>query len=263
MQIQLRDKNMTLGNFGIEIEMYNVDKARLVNQLNQAGIAASVEYYNHNLRNHWKIVSDASIVDGRGRRIASGAELVSPVLNGADGLAQIETVCRVLEAHGAKVRMSCGLHVHHEAVGFDSAALKKVVKVYRRVEKHVDAFMPKSRRDSRCFYAKSIINVDEELLIPGGSSARRYYKVNLQSFLRHGTIEFRHHSGTVEAQKIINWVLFTALVVDKARGRIASDKALKRWVDVKWFLGVTTDRIDDIMKDMVRFYTDRRKHFAE
>ena len=36
----------------------------------------------------------------------------------------------------------------------------------------------------------------------------RYFKLNLQSFCRHRTIEFRQHGGTVSALKISNWVRF-------------------------------------------------------
>jgi hypothetical protein len=258
MQIQLREKTMSLGNFGIEIEMYNVDSSIVAYQLTSAGIPCNVEGYNHTTRGHWKIVGDGSI-SGQG-----ACELVSPVLNGADGLAQIDRVCMVLEANNAKVNRSCGLHVHHDANGFTADSLKKVIKTYARIEKMVDGFMPVSRRGSRSYYAKSVIGIDYDRHIEDGGTegGSRYYKVNCQSFYRHGTVEFRQHSGTVDADKIKNWVLFTALVVEKARGRVASDKVLDRWVDVKWFLNITTDRCDQIIKDMVEFYTARRAHFA-
>lgn len=253
MQIQLREKTMTLGNFGVEIEMYNVNASRVAAALTLNGISCYVEGYNHATRDHWKIVGDGSV------RGFGACELVSPILNGADGLAQIDQVCRVLSENNAKVNRSCGLHVHHDASDFRKDQLHKVVKVYQRVEKHVDSFMPESRRGNNNYYCHSVLSSGEAIAREGVS---RYYKLNLQSFFRHGTIEFRHHSGTVDVDKIKNWVLFTALVVDKARGRVASSSALKRWVDVKWYLGVTTDRIDQIMKDMVEFYTARRAHFA-
>ena len=34
----------------------------------------------------------------------------------------------------------------------------------------------------------------------------RFRKLNLTSFWRHGTVEFRHHQGTVEPQKAEFWV---------------------------------------------------------
>ena len=94
------------------------------------------------------------------------------------------------------------------------------------------------------------------------NSAFRYFKLNCQSFFRHGTIEFRHHSGTTDFAKIKNWILFTAIVIEKARGPVSSEKELKRWVDLKWYLGITTANLSDEVKGMVKFYTDRRRALA-
>lgn len=111
MNIQLREKNFTLGNFGIEIEMYNMNKHYLARKLNQAGIDARVWRYGHECQGFWKIVDDASI------RRSGGCELVSPILNGQAGLDLIDRVCAIIEELGGKVGITCGLHVHHEAVG--------------------------------------------------------------------------------------------------------------------------------------------------
>jgi hypothetical protein len=42
------------------------------------------------------------------------------------------------------------------------------------------------------------------------SAGSRYYKLNLSAINVHGTIEFRQHSGTVNAEKAVNWVKLTA-----------------------------------------------------
>jgi hypothetical protein len=42
----------------------------------------------------------------------------------------------------------------------------------------------------------------------------RYNKVNLCAFLRHGTIEFRQHSGTMNVDKVINWIVFCVNFVE-------------------------------------------------
>lgn len=34
----------------------------------------------------------------------------------------------------------------------------------------------------------------------------RYYKINIEAYWRHKTVEFRHHSGTIEFEKISNWI---------------------------------------------------------
>ena len=40
--------------------------------------------------------------------------------------------------------------------------------------------------------------------------------VNLASYARHGTIEFRQHSGSTNANKICNWITFCVHFVSKA-----------------------------------------------
>ena len=44
--------------------------------------------------------------------------------------------------------------------------------------------------------------------------ANRYFKLNVQAFWRHKTAEFRQHSGTIEFEKIANWVLFTSRLIE-------------------------------------------------
>lgn len=34
----------------------------------------------------------------------------------------------------------------------------------------------------------------------------RYYKVNITSFIRHGTVEFRHHGGSLNTTKVLAWI---------------------------------------------------------
>ena len=65
--------------FGIEIEAYNCEKGVLARELREAGIAVAVEGYNHNTRDHWKLVTDSSL---RGN---DTFELVSPILEGEAG----------------------------------------------------------------------------------------------------------------------------------------------------------------------------------
>jgi hypothetical protein len=50
----------------------------------------------------------------------------------------------------------------------------------------------------------------------------RYHKLNLCAYLRHGTIEFRHHAGTVNPVKIVNWIAFCLNFVETS---ISSDSA--------------------------------------
>ena len=73
--------------FGIEIEAFGVSTYRVQDALRAAGLNAEVEGYNHITRSHWKITSDASI-NGR-----NAFELVSPILQGQNGLRQLKKAC--------------------------------------------------------------------------------------------------------------------------------------------------------------------------
>jgi hypothetical protein len=207
--------------FGIEIEFKTGrDAFEIASALTEAGVYTRWEGYNHTTRAHWKLVSDASVV--------GGLELVSPPLAFDDAsFAQIETVSRVLIGLGAKVDRQCGLHVHHLARDLSIAQIGKVLAVYAKHETWIDAMMPASRRGTTNQYCRTL-NVlgdvartveafvacrsreDVEALL-----GHRYFKVNPAALWRHGTLEFRQHSGTIEAAKIINWVKISRALLEK------------------------------------------------
>lgn len=212
--------------FGVEIEF--VADAHQLSQLlikaRAAGLAIEQEGYNHNTRNHWKIVSDASC----------GWELVSPILKGRQGLEDLEKACQALNAVGVQVNKSCGLHVHHDTNGMNVNQLKNIFIIYAKLEKTFDSLVPASRRDNR--YCRSLIASDYtnrtvEQYIERISSLKnvsqmesflsdRYRKVNFQSYLKYGTVEFRQHAGTTDFTKMYNWILLTQQVVERANGSI-------------------------------------------
>ena len=201
--------------FGVEIEMYNVEKNALATALQNAGIDVSVEGYNHTTRNHWKIVTDGSL-NG-----FNALELVSPVLQGQAGLDELQIVCQVLKQKNAYINRSCGLHVHFDAEHIGLAQTKNVLINYARYENLIDSFMPQSRRAN--YYCKTLrqheAKIDAATSIQNIASRMgcRYFKVNMQSYLRYKTIEFRQHSGTIEFEKISNWVLFLHNLVEYSR----------------------------------------------
>ena len=199
--------------FGIELEIAGISRSLALRALRAAGVNVEDEGYNHTTRNHWKLVPDSSV--------NGGFEVVSPVLRGEAGLEEAMAVAEALADAGAAVNRSCGFHVHFDASGLSVESVKTIVTRYARHEAEIDAVMPLSRRGNanqfcrsmgsvltRAFEAASTI---EEL---AHAQCGRYFKVNLQSFLRHGTIEFRQHSGTVNARKIANWVRFLSDFID-------------------------------------------------
>lgn len=206
--------------FGVEIEVYGATRENIIEKANQLGLSIVSEGYNHTTRNHWKIVSDGSI-NG-----ANGCEIVSPVLSGSEGLEQLRKVCRALNRAGAKVNSSCGLHIHFGVNDFTLDNFKNLVLSYLANEKKIDAFMPNSRRRSNNRFCQSlgaVSNIKSRLRNAESISnivnmfPSRCFKLNVQSFNRHGTIEFRQHSGSTQFSKIKNWILICARMVEFAK----------------------------------------------
>lgn len=220
--------NTFIRKFGVEFEAYNVPKTVLREALNTAGIRCDIEGYNHTTKRHWKIVSDASLTGN------NTFELVSPILKGETGINELKTVCRVLNECGAKVNKSCGTHVHFDAVGFDIETWKRIYLNYFRLENTIDGFMPRSRRENT--YCKALRNITNfESKINGCSNlneiasvfgSSRYFKINPVSYSRHNTCEFRQHSGTIEFEKIGNWIIFLNNLVEYSKVNLVTDKTL-------------------------------------
>ena len=227
--------------FGVEIEFKSpLTREQIAAELSAAGIDAQAEGYNHRTASHWKLVYDASVQNGH--------ELVSPPMAfNAESFAEIETVCRVLAAIGARVDRQCGLHVHHDAAGLSDREIVKAVATYVKYEAHIDQIMPMSRRGQNNSMLKSLyVMGSPKATIQAVNRCKsrqdlvnlyrdRYYKVNVHSLSRHGTLEIRHHSGTIEAAKIVNWVKLTRYMLVWSRQVASVQIRNEDRLDVKHF----------------------------
>jgi biotin operon repressor len=205
--------------FGVEIEFKGLDRTDAERALRNAGINVQIEGYNHDTRSHWKIVSDGSVSDGW--------ELVSPPLSGNAGLEEVRTAANAMVAAGAYVDRECGLHVHVDANDLSAATIVNLTKRYATHENEINKLIPSFRHS--CSWAKSMEPVstmvsDYLRSFPNATTRQvcerqpgRYYKLNLEAYLRHGTVEFRQHSGTCDGTKIANWVVFCVTFVEDSK----------------------------------------------
>jgi len=202
--------------FGAELELYhplNASKQACASAVaRRIGKPVEVQGYNHSTSQHWKVVTDGSLGD-----TVRGCEFVSPVLRGLDGLAELAAVCEALSDYGCTVSRSCGFHVHIGVAAVNGITLqhiKNLVRIYQAYETIIDGMMPPSRRGSDNVYCRSLANAQLAQITAANSVAQlfaavsgsqRYCKLNLGSFARYGTVEFRQHSGTLEARKAVMW----------------------------------------------------------
>jgi len=225
-QIRQREKQMSFENlpgrkFGVEIEFVGLNPQTVAELLTNAGIPCQHEGYNHTTRNRWKVVRDGSIE----YRSDDCGELVSPPLVGREGIDQVRKVLRLIAAGGATVNRSCGLHVHVDANDLSVSQIHNIVARYSTFQAEINRFMPASRRNSRwakpvdSYLLSYISNYSnrsggERLLRSNSVNYDRYYAVNIAAYGRHGTVEFRQHSASVNSGKVARWIAFCLFFVN-------------------------------------------------
>ena len=205
--------------FGIEIEAGDVPTHELESALNRAfaeaglDMTAEQEGYNHITRTHWKITSDASV------EMRNPFEVVSPILQGQNGLDQLKVVCATLNELGARVNVSCGLHVHLNATDLTVGEILSVYNRYADFGSQIDTVVSPSRRGEGARYVSKINKLTGSYKSKQrlANARGKYHKVNLVNVSERGTIEFRQHQGTTDFEKITNWLSFLQSFVEASR----------------------------------------------
>jgi len=176
---------------------------------------------------------------------------------------------RAVKEIGATTSRSCGIHIHHGVHDFTAKELANIAEIYRNNEEVIDGLVAPSRRANDQYYCRSMDNGVEyhaaaserpfqRLEIPWHPSRSRqsilsrrneahpsdtlkteligklapygrYYKVNFESYLRQGTVEFRQYHSSLNANKIWAWVVFTQMIVSAAKAK--RGKAKRRVVN--------------------------------
>jgi len=237
--------------FGIEIEAYGNSTANVAAKLNAAGISCRVDgYYNHEARSYWKIVTDGSLRNDRGNN-RNCYEIVSPILQGEEGLRQVRVVMQTLQRIGAKVNRSCGMHVHVGAAGLDVRAFKRIAKAFLVFEPFFDSVVAPERQRSNAHYTRSnvqalshqgepyqpnfqrggfdhkavqiaVTKLDECDTVPqviATMSPTRSMKLNMTAVNRHGTLEFRQHHGAICPVAASEWIKLILAFVEGAAAK--------------------------------------------
>lgn len=145
-----------------------------------------------------QIVSDGSLSSGDSPRTRNmeGIELRIPC--SITDYSRLFHACRLLSLHGAEVNRTCGLHVHFDVrdlsplkryadVKAEGARLHSVIAAVGRY------LVPPSRLNNRY------------CALTPPSLRDRYRAVNAEATGKHGTLEVRLHSGTVEGDKARLW----------------------------------------------------------
>lgn len=197
----------------------------------------------------------------------TGKEFISRPLSGDLGLEQIAEFCRRMA--GCKVDRACGFHLHIDARDLTRLQAWNVVMGYRCTQKTWFSLVPACRADNshcrRMGLGPRIINralangrrvVD---YVYGRNREYRYKWFNVMSMTKHGTMEVRLHSGTMNAEKINNWVLahlkFWNWLIVQPEPKAVYDHLYRKGTFKKLCAIWESDRL-------TRYYTARREQFA-
>jgi len=256
--------------FGVEAEFFGISPTVAVGALRNVGIDVEFRGYTHEVTSAWKIVTDASVTK-RGTGVRSGLELVSPVLQGVEGLEKMATAIKALMDAGASVDRTCGIHVH---VGMDNLTgydLMKVIDFYIANQKSINTLVASSRHSNQyCApYTQQAIRTEDHTwgLIRRMTDVEqtkqqknvfntgsRYRVINIQSYSKYGTLEFRQHQGTLSPEKLTSWIQFILAMVEKA---VTLD-------DARTELGNLSSLLDslDIKPTVKQYLTNRAERLA-
>lgn len=229
--------------FGIEIECVGLMDYQAATALERAGVHCERPGYTHRTMPSWKVVPDGSL---RGRN--GTCEVVSPVLRGTDGLAEVRTVMKVLRDAGARVNESCGMHVHIGVDQLTSDEQCAVMAMYHAFQWAMTAWV-KERRINNSWaklrtatYTKQLIEQWRNVRTHEGRRALatnfgRYYALNVAAYERHGTFEFRAHHGSLNGTNAAAWIALNTAFIEYARLAVARGDTAENMLWSAWGIG--------------------------
>jgi hypothetical protein len=258
--------NFTDRTFGVEIEFYGLNyvitpldnsiiKPYCISSRAKDGRHITDLYQDYNLslgadRDLWHFEQDTS-VRGKGHT-RHGAELISPILSGMEGLVQVYNAFRFLKAiDGIDIDESCGMHVHHgvDPEVYNCKELQELVRIVdhyedffyliipgdrkkaetcRPMEIDVKAFLDVCESDfggSNCHIKELWYSLENRYDADRGANSRydktRYHGLNLHSYWYRSTVEFRYHSALLEkVDEAIQWIIFTQFLIELSRDHV-------------------------------------------
>ena len=227
-------------SFGVEIELVNMTQRTCASTLVNAGHEAFEERYNHETQRYWKIVSDASL---RGRN--GTAEAVSPVLRGQEGANELRSVMKALRDGGARTNSSCGQHIHIGVDHLNRLQQANLISLHHVWNSAFDAYVLESRlnttfsrkrttrRTQDLAQTWATNSTDQNMDLSRRAQMDRYNNLNVASYHKYGTFEFRMHHGSLNGKNTTAWIaLHTAFIQAVADGNLAySTSEIADWLE--------------------------------
>lgn len=163
----------------------------------------------------------------------------------------IQKVCDTLASTGAKVNKTCGLHVHIDMRNRDTTTVFNNLVCAQNI---LYAMNPYARQAGT--YCRKVDTKDFQV----GAKIGHYAGVNASAHEKHKTIEIRIHSGTVNAEKINNWIKLLLMIANKKEVTKKASAGLKEFV-LKY--GIDKELANYMHKRMEKFMGTENRHVTE
>lgn len=260
--------------FGVEMEFNGCSRPDVRREAlsMDENFPIEVEGYNHSVREHWKLITDASVNgshtydDEEGGTCGEGLECVSPILLGKKGFEQLDHVVEAIHRAGGEVDRSCGLHVHHDCRDLTPAMIAFLLRMYIENQGVIDLLLAPSRRSTRdnqwCHPWRSYEK--EDVISEAGNGGRmsgwdRYRTINVTSYPKYGSIEFRQHQGTLNLKKITAWVKFGQSMVEASMSMV--EGPVPAWTGVPEMLDWLVEH-GGLPKSTATYMTERSENYS-
>jgi hypothetical protein len=171
--------------FGVELEISRAPRYNLLDGVTPFGCK-----------------SDCS-VNGDGR------EFVSPILSGDEGLEAVESLLAFAKSNSWVADESCGFHLHLGMQDTTEEVQRNVYLAYKLTERVWRNLASPRRAENE--YCKVIPHNARRIRESSGGLQplvrTRYEWVNISALFCHGTLEIRLHEGTIDTERVINWII--------------------------------------------------------
>jgi len=212
----------------------------------------------------------------------TGREIITPMSSGRILSLYVEECCSIaLNAGYSGNSRNCGLHIHVAPTDMNSDVLffRRMFNTAFVLEPVVYALMPESRRSND--YARwlrhdfdSMMDGDTCPILQwygqadyhtGAHDSTRYRGFNLHALTSYGTVELRHHSGSLNHEKIRYWIKLGQYLVNYASNEYDHEALVRIETQAsnvveKFWLMVGELGVDE---DTAQFYFERLKKFAD
>ncbi|KAH0542737.1 hypothetical protein FGG08_002876 [Glutinoglossum americanum] len=262
---------------------------QIADALNAAGVTTYDPQSNRPKAFHlWALTNDDSVGMGTpmigDQNCYKGVELKSPIYDANESNVK-ETIHKAIKTLHKNfevfVNNTCGLHVHvgNRQDGFTLKTLKKLATLLLVFEPQLNSLHPWRRVTNRwceaprmnetffemtsrekAEYIDKVKSMRELIGAMSGTLGNRSVAYNFISLITMSTIEFRIHSGSLDADEVTNWVYFVTGLVNYAE--VVDDVDIyKMWepssytiLDVMRMIG--RPRLIDYYKDRLYDHTN-------